>query len=88
MIHAINLSNYEVSTFFSFESQIVDMIAVGDVIYVLTNDKKIIFLYSTTQQKFIVNTIYQVCLDFFNFIYFLILVSRDTGVEHLQNINP
>lgn len=57
-LYSINLSNYEVSTFFSFESQIVDMIAVGDVIYVLTNDKKITFLYSTTQQKFIVNTIY------------------------------
>ena len=56
-LYSINLSNYEVSTVFSFESQIVDMIAAGDIIYILTNDKKFTILYSTTQQKFVVNTI-------------------------------
>ena len=56
-LYSINLTSYEVSNVFSFESQIVDMVAVGDIIYILTNDKKITFLYSTTQQKFVVNTI-------------------------------
>jgi hypothetical protein len=56
-LYSIDLSSYEVSTIFSFESQIVDMVSAGDIIYVLTNDKKVIFLYSTTQQNFIVNTI-------------------------------
>ena len=33
------------------------MDSVRDIIYILTNDKKITFLYSTTQQKFVINTI-------------------------------
>ena len=56
-LFSLSLSTYEVSTVFSFESKIVDLVASGDIIYILTNDKKITLLYTTAQQTFIVNTV-------------------------------
>ena len=54
---SLNLSSYDISTIFSFDSKIIDLVADGDIIYILTNDKKITLLYTTAQQTFIVNTI-------------------------------
>jgi len=57
-LFSLDLSSHKVSTVFSFESEIVDLVAAEDIIYVLTNDKKITLLYATPQQTFVVNTIH------------------------------
>ena len=56
-LYKIDLSNYEVSTIYSFDTEIIDFVRVKDLVYAITNDARITTLYSDNQQTFVVNSL-------------------------------
>ena len=57
ILYKIDLSNYQISSVYTFDNKIVDIVREKDLIYTITNDQRITSLYSDNHRTFVVNTV-------------------------------